>query len=124
MLASMKNMERENPLLDESANSDGADTECVLGEDKEPSDAHRLISDAPDQVSSGYRHTKISDIEKERNFYRAKCRRLTCERDKLVRMPYSYSPNMFALGDLKYLQSHCSKYETTIATLEFVAYDS
>ena len=32
-------------------------------------------------------HTRCdSSIEKQLNFYRAKCRRLTCERDKLMRM--------------------------------------
>ena len=71
-------MEKEDPCVQNPSETD------TLNES-----GGRVIIDHPSHF--GYNgedcYTRCdSSIEKQLNFYRAKCRRLTCERDKLMRM--------------------------------------
>lgn len=85
----MKKMESENSAVRESSLMDSFNG--LSGDDSGTPDGSRVPLGRPlDECLALVGRDSSSDMEKERNFYRAKCRRLTCERDKLVRTYYSY----------------------------------
>ena len=75
-------MESENPIsgisFEEGVLGSGSDAMSPFSHD-----TPRIAPKVVESPSQG--RNDASFLEKERNFYRAKCRRLVCERDKLVR---------------------------------------
>jgi hypothetical protein len=71
-------MERENP----SASKLQSD---ILEPPQSPGSDHTLQFESKGSIQSSVDRV-ISETERERNFYRAKCRRLACEREKLMSM--------------------------------------